>query len=719
MTRKPRQLKEEALSIQIEKLLSKNAQSRFTIPQIVKKINVSNPPGAIHRVVTKLVAANKVIQLSENRYKWIIPIDQKSGKRKIKGDEEILFNGVVDMTRSGAAYIIHTENVEDIYIQAKNLNSALHKDEVIVAVSVNQSKRRPEGRVVTVIKRALTRMIGHIRIFSNYAILIPDNRIYPEVLIHHDDILDCKNYDHVVVEITTWGKGKNKGLWGKVIKVLEELSEIELNAQSILLANGFNPEFPDEVIKAAEQFNRVISQEEIEKRRDCRSILTFTIDPATAKDYDDAISIRYLDNDIIEVGVHIADVSHYLTEGSVIDKEAYERSTSVYLVDRVCPMLPEMLSNELCSLNPHEDKLTFSVIFKFDKDNAIVDQWFGKTVIHSDKKFAYEEAQERIENNEGEYAKEINTLNAIATNLRNIRFKNGSINFESDEVQFELNEAGEPSGMHMRQRKDAHKLIEEFMLLANKHVANYIAQKAKPEIPFIYRIHDLPHSEKLRDFALFAKELGFQFNFNKPEQIAESFNRLSIAASNNPILKLLEPLAIRTMAKAVYSTNNIGHYGLGFEYYTHFTSPIRRYSDVIVHRLLFKNLNEVYRVDKEALEKSAKHISDQEKKATDAERESIKFYQTLYISKYIGHTFNGVISGIIERGIFVELPDSLVEGMVTFESMGEIFTVPPSRLKAISKISGREFKMGQTVSVKIIAADPSTRRTDMELVEEA
>lgn len=719
MARSPRQLKEEALANQIEKLLSKNAQSRFTVQQISKKINVANPPAAIQRVVTKLVDAGKVVQLSEDRYKWEVESDKATGKKKLKAEDEIMYNGIVDMTRSGAAYIIQTESVEDIYIQAKNLNGALHKDEVIVSVPISQSRRRPEGRVVTVVKRALTRLIGHIRLFSNYAILVPDNnRIYPEVLIHHDDILDSKNYDRVVVEITTWGKGQNKGLWGKVIKVLEELSDTELNAQSILLANGFNPEFPKEVITAAEQLDNTISTEEIQKRRDCRTITTLTIDPATAKDYDDAISIQYLANNIVEVGVHIADVSHYLTEGSVVDKEAYQRSTSVYLVDRVCPMLPEVLSNDLCSLNPNEDKLTFSAIFQFDHDYEIVDEWFGKTIIHSDRKFAYEEAQERIETGQGDYAKEINTLNTIATDLRNKRFRNGSINFESDEVQFVLNQEGEPTGMYVRQRKEAHKLIEDFMLLANKRVATFVARKAKPEIPFIYRIHDLPNAEKLNVFALFAKELGFQFNINKPAQIAESFNRLSIAATENPVLKLLEPLAIRTMAKAVYSTNNIGHYGLGFEYYTHFTSPIRRYSDILVHRLLYKNLQDIYRTDKIALEKEAKHISDQEKKATDAERESIKYFQTLYISKYMGHEFDGVISGIIERGIFVELPESQVEGMVTFDSMGDIFLVPASRLKAKSKISGREFKMGQMVRIKIIAADPDTRRTDMELVEE-
>ncbi len=717
MNRRPRQLKEDALANQIEKLLAKNGRSRFTIAQITKKINVANPPGAILRVVMKLVNAGKAVKLSEDRYKWHIDTNRTTKSKNTKSEDEIMYSGIVDMTRSGAAYIIQSESVEDIYIHAKNLNGALHKDEVIVSVSESYARRRPEGRVVTVVKRALTRVIGHIRMFGNYAILIPDNpRIYPEVLVHHEDVLDSKNYDRVVVEITTWGKGQNKGLWGKVIKVLEDLSDAELNAQSILLANGFNPEFTEEVIQETAQLSHSITDEEIQKRRDMRSVTTFSIDPASAKDYDDALSFRIKENGCIEVGVHIADVTHYLQEGSALDKDAYQRSTSVYLVDRVCPMLPEMLSNDLCSLNPKEDKLTFSAIFEFDAQYNLVSEWFGKTVIHSDRKFAYEEAQEVIETENGDYAEAILTLNAIATKLRNDRYKHGSISFESDEIQFMLNDAGEPAGMYIRERKDAHKLIEDFMLLANKQVASFIAKKAKPEIPFVYRVHDLPNQEKLHDFTVFARELGYNFKSDKPEQIAASFNQLAIDALENPILKLLEPLAIRTMSKAVYTTENIGHYGLGFEYYTHFTSPIRRYADVLVHRLLFKNLNDTYRADKEHLDKAAKHISDQEKKAAEAERESIKYYQTLYISKYVGQVFNGVISGIIERGIFVQLPESQVEGMVSFDSMGDVFTVSSSRMRAKSKFSGQEFVIGQSVSVRIVAADPDTRRTDMELV---
>lgn len=714
--RKPRQLKEPDLRHQIEKLLSRHAKTQFNPLQIARKINVANPPASIKQMLLKMVADKQVLRQGEDRFKWILKTQLRE-KKTSNREDEILFTGIVDMTRSGAAYIVNSESVEDIYVHARNLKGAMHKDEVTVAVMESRSRKRPEGRVVSIEKRSLSRLIGHIRIFRNYAILTPDNpRVYPEVLVHHDDAADCQDNDRVVVEITSWGKGQNKAVWGKVIKILEDISEIEMHMQSILYSNGFDPVFSEEVLREAATLHLQISPEEIARRRDFRDILTMTIDPATARDFDDALSFRRLENGHIEVGVHIADVTHFLAEGSALDKEAFRRSTSVYLVDRVCPMLPEVLSNDLCSLNPGEDKLTFSAVFVFDGEYNIVQEWFGKTIIHSDRRFSYEEAQACLDTKSGDYADELSVLNQIATHLRTQRFEQGSINFESEEVQFELAADGTPVGLFLKERKQAHMLIEDFMLLANRRVATYIATKEKPEIPFVYRIHDLPDPDKLVDFTMFARELGFQFRMDTADQIADSFNRLAVAIHENPILKLLEPLAIRTMAKAVYSTDNIGHYGLGFDYYTHFTSPIRRYSDVLVHRILQANLTATNREDKSLLEQKAKHISDQEKKATDSERESVKFFQTLYISKSIGGVFDGVVSGIIERGIFVELLDSKVEGLVTFDSMGELFTVGPGRMKAVSRLSGDVFSIGKPVKVKIIAADPETRRTDMQLV---
>jgi len=717
--RKPRQLKDADLAHQVERLLSRHPKTRFTAIQISRKINVSNPVDAIRRILQKLASEKKVAILSEDRFKWHEQRSDGKPARKPRGEDEILYTGVVDMTRSGAAYIISPESVEDIYVNARNLKGAMHKDEVVVSVTESKARRRPEGKIVSIEKRALSRLIGHIRIFKNYAILTPDNStIFPEVLVHHDDYLQCADNDRVVVEITSWGRGQNKAIWGKVIKVLEDISEIEMHMQSILYANGFDVDFPEDALHELSLIQTQISADEIHRRRDFRGVTTFTIDPLTARDFDDALSLRTLDNGQVEIGVHIADVTHYLEEGSLLDKEAFKRSTSVYLVDRVCPMLPEKLSNDLCSLNPHEDKLTFSAVFVMDCELNILHEWYGKTIIHSDRRFTYEEAQERIESSAGDFAEEINILNNIARNLRQARFQQGSINFESEEVQFLLDENSNPTGMYVKERKEAHMMIEEFMLLANKMVATYIASKPAPEVPFIYRVHDLPDPDKLHDFALFAAELGFKFRHDTAEQIADSFNRLAVAVSEDPVLKLLEPLAIRTMAKAVYAAKNIGHYGLGFEFYTHFTSPIRRYSDVIAHRILFKNLLQDFRTDKARLEVQAKYVSDQEKKATQSERESVKYFQTLYISRFVGQEFTGVISGIIEKGIFVELTESKVEGLVTFDSMGDMFMVPSSRLKAYSKISGTTFRIGQEVKVIITGADPESRRTDMELVLE-
>ncbi len=722
--RPPRQLKASELSNQIEKLLSKNTNTSFTSIQISRKINVANPPGAIILVLKELVNENKVLQVGIDHYKWAqkghIPFNgstkEKASTSKLN---EIELIGKVDMTRTGDAYITDTTHNDDIFVPAKYLRSAMDKDIVKVVIETSRSRRRPEGKVVSVEKRALSRMLGIFREFENVGIVIPDdNRFVQEIIIFSGQAADAKDGDRVAVEITDWGKGPKLQLKGKIVGVLENISEHESKMQGILLSNGFDIEFPPEVMAEVDTINGQITDIELAKRRDMRQVLTITIDPLTAKDFDDAISCRVLENGHTEIGVHIADVTHFLHEGTALDHEAFRRSTSVYLVDRVCPMLPHKLSNDLCSLNPHEDKYTFSAIFDFDSDKKIVNEWYGKTIIHSDRRYAYEEAQERLETGEGDYAKEIHTLNEFALALREARFNEGSLSFESEEVQFLLDENNMPTGLYVRERKAAHMLIEDFMLLANKRVATYIFNKAKPEIPAIYRIHDLPNPDKLADFALFAKELGFQFRFDTPKQIAESFNRLGREVETNPLLKILEPLAIRTMAKAVYSTKNIGHYGLGFEFYTHFTSPIRRYADVLVHRTLFKNLSEnIVREDQELLEDKAKHISAMERKANDAERESIKYMQTVYISAFIGQTFDGVISGMIEKGIFVELLESKVEGFVPFDTMSEIYAIHSTKLKAVSRISGSELKMGQAVQVKVIAADLGTSRTEMMLLE--
>ena len=719
MQRRPRTLKPENLEQQIVKLLSKNPKSRFNLHQIYRKLNISNPADQVIKLLDALQTKGKIVKFQGDRYKWETKADELADKvKKSRKEENILYTGVVDMTRSGAAYIINTESVVDIYIHAKNLKGALHKDTVTVAVPLSKKSRRPEGVVVSIDKRDLKRIIGVIQFYDNYAIVRPDNdKIFPDVYVRFDQALDAKHGDRVIVEITDYGKPNSRRVWGTVLKILENLTHHEMTMQSILFSNGFDPTFSDEILSDVAHYDGAISKDEVARRRDFRDITTFTIDPATAKDFDDAISIKYLPNSSIEVGVHIADVTHFLAESTDLDKEAAARTTSVYLVDRVCPMLPEKLSNDLCSLNPNEDKFTFSAVFTFDQEMDIIDEWYGKTIIHSDKRFTYEEAQEILDGSDGIFSNELMQLNKIAYHLREARFDDGAISFESEEVQFILDDNLMPVGMYVKERKDAHKLIEEFMLLANKYVATFIAKKAKPKIPFVYRVHDLPNPEKLEDFARFASELGYVFRTDTPDHIADSFNRLGEAAIENPQLKLLEPLAIRTMAKAEYTTENIGHYGLGFDYYCHFTSPIRRYADVLVHRILFENLKNTTRRDAGILEAQCKHISEMERRANDAERESIKYMQTIYIAQFIGKTFDGIISGIIEKGFFVEITENKVEGLIHFDAMGGGYDVVASRLKAVNRYSGDVITIGQMVKVKIISADPDTKRTDMELVD--
>jgi ribonuclease R len=582
-----------------------------------------------------------------------------------------------------------------------------------------RGRRRLEGEVIDVIERASDFFIGTIRISKKYAIVLPDRQnMLVDIFVDLEDIKSANDGDKVIVKIIKWHSKLVKSPIGRVTTVLGSGGSSDMEMKSILINQGFNIEFPEEVVAEAEAISTEISTEEIGRRRDMRGITTFTIDPVDAKDFDDAISFRTLDNGNYEIGVHIADVSHYVLPNTPLDKEAFWRATSVYLADRVCPMLPEKLSNVLCSLRPNEDKLTFSAIFEIDEKGKVLERWFGKTVIHSDRRFTYEEAQNIIETGEGDYAKEILILDTIAKALRKKRFKNGSIDFDSEEVRFRLDENAVPVEVYVKVQKDSNKLIEDFMLLANKEVATYINKKVKPEIPFVYRVHDLPNDEKLFEFARFAAELGFNFDFSTPKSIAASFNRISKAAKENEVLKTLAPIAIRTMAKAEYSTDNIGHYGLAFENYSHFTSPIRRYADVLAHRILFQNLKtKVVRWEKDKLEEACQHISKQERKATDAERESTKYKQVEFMKSRIGETFEGVISGVLDRGIFVETIYGKCEGLVGFDRMSEAFEVFNGRLQAKGLRTGRSFKLGDVIKIKIIGADLSKRQIEMDLAD--
>ncbi len=687
-------------------MFRKNPGKQFTLKQIQKRSRIHISKREISEILEKLLKEGAIRKIN-SRYIF--------GNQENSNHDE-LFTGYVDQTQSGAAYITDTDLPDDIYVNVRSLNSALHGDLVKVKINGIIRGRKPKGEVIEVLERSTNQFIGTPFISRKKIYVIPDNPMVPfDILLKQ--IPAHVDPDHkIIVEILDWNYGKNLVL-GEFVTTLEGTDYNDYAMQSILINHGFPLRFPKAANLEADRL-KIDWETEINYRRDFRQELTFTIDPKTAKDFDDALSYKVLKNGFLEIGIHIADVTHFVKPDSQLDREAYKRSTSVYLVDRVLPMLPEKLSNDLCSLKPNEDKLVFSALFTFDRNWRLVNRWFGKGIIHSDHRFTYEAAQECIETGSGPFAKELRKLNAIAKKLRNENLKGGGIQFESSEVQFVLNENNEPVSIQVKERKDAHLLIEDFMLLANKEVAIFISRKGQEqEIPFIYRIHDLPDVEKIREFSLFAKELGITMQIDTPRKIAESLNSIQYAVAKDPALRALGPLAIRTMAKAAYSTDNIGHFGLGFANYTHFTSPIRRYSDVLAHRILEKNLKSLHRVNGRLLEEKCTHISLQERKAIESERESVKFKQVEFMQKYIGQTFVGYVSGIIDKGIFVELKDSKCEGLVPFNTMGESYTVSENRFRAMSNHSGHAFSFGDMVKVKIVEADLDRKEVEMELLE--
>lgn len=694
---------------EIIRLFKRQPNKRLNAKQIIKKLKIANSKASVNDALDKLADNGELKHIGEGKF--------RPNKISTKTTERAIYEGKVDMTRTGSAYIVIEGREQDVHVSPKHLGNALHGDIVKVQSWRPRGRRVPEGEILKVLERANQYFIGTLSKKNKHNFVLPDRDNMPvDIMVYSEGLNGATDEDKVVVKIIKWhGKGVKSPV-GEITSVLGKSGSSDIEMKSILINAGFNLEFPPKVLQETEQFQDFIDEAEVAKRRDMRKVTTFTIDPHDAKDFDDALSLQYLENGHCEIGVHIADVTHFVKPKTALDKEAYFRSTSVYLVDRVLPMLPERLSNGLCSLRPNEDKYTFSAVFTFDKNDKLVDRWFGKTLIHSDRRFSYEEAQEVLESGEGDMAKELKVMNRIAKKLRKAKFKNGAINFETEEVKFRLDENAVPIDVYVKVRKDAHLLIEDFMLLANKEVAKFVAKKEKPEIPFVYRVHDEPNPDKVAEFARFARELGIDIHTDTPKQIAKSFNNLNKKAEDNDVLKMLQPIAIRTMAKAEYTTENIGHYGLAFDFYSHFTSPIRRYSDVLAHRILQKVIvGKNYRVDKAALEDQCRHVSAMERKAMEAERESIKYKQVEYIEKNIGEEFEGIISGIIDRGIFVELKHSKCEGMVGFETMDEGFDVAEGRLKAVGKRSGKVFKMGDTIKVIIKEADLQRRRIDMEL----
>ncbi len=699
---------------------------KATLTHVVRKVFEKNQDSILsHKQVCVLIDVRE--NALRNLVYEILEELSKDGKIKrtahavyTSGIKEDVYEGFIELTARGAGFVVTDDEQEDIYVAPPNTGQSLNGDRVKVRV-FKRGKTRMEGEIIAVLSRERTQFVGTIETHEKFAFLVPDNlKSGTDIYIPKEKLGQAKSGDKALVKITVWPKS-SKNPYGEVVEVLGKPGSNDTEMISILCNNGIDYKFPQEVLEEAEVIGIALDPLEVAKRRDFRGITTFTIDPVDAKDFDDALSFKRLPNGNIEIGVHIADVSYYVRPGSAMDKEALKRSNSVYLVDRVIPMLPEQLSNLACSLRPKEDKFSFSAVFEMDEAGKVYDKWFGKTVIHSDRRFSYEEAQEIIEGKTGDFQEEILILDKIAKILRNLRLKNGALNIESEEMRFKLDENGHPEDVIIKTSKDAHKLIEEFMLLANKKVAVFIAEpkKGRDTIPFVFRVHDKPDVEKIALFTVFIDKFGYKLDFTRPDQIAKSINKLlgDIRLTNE--YSLIQTMAIRSMARATYETKNIGHYGLAFEFYTHFTSPIRRYADLVVHRIVQEELtHQKHRYGKE-LDDICKRISRMERKAVDAERESTKYFQTLFVQDHIGEEFIGTVSGIAEFGLFVKMDDNYCEGMVPMSEIpGDRFSFDSEKYRIIGYKTKKEFNFGDKVRVKISDVNTRKRQINLELVAE-
>ncbi len=693
----------EALTEQIIAILSKNPEQALNYKQIAKRLSISDSyeRQMILETLRELTGKNTLQEIYQGKYK----LRQPHGN----------VTGVVDLTRMGYGFIITEELDDDVFVTAKNLRTALHGDKVKIRLYARRKGARPEGEVIEIIERARTTFVGTVEVMPNFAFLIPDNRNMPfDLFIPTAKLNGAKQGQKAVARVVDWDP-KSKNPVAEIINVLgfPGLNETEMHA--ILAEFELPYHFTEEVEEDAAKIPSAITDHDIKSRRDFRQIPTFTIDPADAKDFDDALSLRQLENGNWEVGVHIADVTHYVRPGSLVEDEAKNRATSIYLVDRVVPMLPEKLSNHVCSLNPAEDKLTYSAVFELNNKSEIIDEWFGRTVINSDRRFSYGEAQLVIDTGEGDMKEQILVLHRLAQQLRTKRYASGAFAFERVEIKFDLDEAGKPVGIKFREMGTSNQLIEEFMLLANKRVAEYVGRKLHAK-PFVYRIHDKPDPEKISNFSHFITRFGYKLGDDDNTSLSKAMNKLLRSVEGKKEQNIIETLALRAMAKAVYSTENIGHYGLAFKHYTHFTSPIRRYPDMMVHRLLTYYLSGEKPATPEKYQKLCDHSSKMERLAAEAERASVKYKQVEYMSDKTGRVFEGVISGVTEWGIYVEIIENQCEGMIHIRELDDDYYEYDEDCYCIrGRSTAKVYTLGDRVNIEVVKADLQKKQLDYRL----